>query len=155
MLRWASGARTSPPALTWPFRKLYAEVCEPALEQFHHVLGRFCVEEGRLKQHRFHDGAFRDVVTLAMYREHGLAMVDRFTSLAMPQCEEEGVHNGDGEGEKCLEQVALGVTAAGRPIAAAADQDARDDVDADVLDGLGEARPHLLRELELGAAVAS
>jgi RimJ/RimL family protein N-acetyltransferase len=55
---------------TWPLRKLYAEVSEPTLRQFARTVGRFCVEEGRLKQHHFRDGEFRDLVILAIYREN-------------------------------------------------------------------------------------
>lgn len=69
---------------TWPFRKLYAEVCEPSLKAFRRVVGRFVVEEGRLREHRFRDGAFRDVITFAMYRQHWEAMVRDFGHLRPP-----------------------------------------------------------------------
>lgn len=63
---------------TWPLRKLYAEVCEPSSRQFRHALNRFCVEEGRFRQHEYRDGAFHDMVTLAVYRTHWEAFVQRF-----------------------------------------------------------------------------
>jgi len=66
---------------TWPFRKLYAEVSETRLELFAGCIGRFCVEEGRLKAHHYHDGRFRDMITLATYREHWQELRQRFGKL--------------------------------------------------------------------------
>lgn len=66
---------------TWPFRKLYAEVSDCNLPQFAGSVGRFCVEEGRLRRHQFRDGEFRDLVVLALYREHWQDIRLRFGKL--------------------------------------------------------------------------
>ena len=54
---------------TWPFRKIYMETGEESYEAFRSGLGQFFVEEGRLRQHVFWNGRWRDVVILAVYRE--------------------------------------------------------------------------------------
>lgn len=54
---------------TWPFRKIYMEATEESYSAFQSGLGRFFVEEGRLKEHVFWNGRFMDVFILAVYRE--------------------------------------------------------------------------------------
>ena len=54
---------------TWPFRKIYMEATEESYRAFKSGLGRFFVEEGRLKQHAFWNGRFMDLLILAVYRE--------------------------------------------------------------------------------------
>jgi RimJ/RimL family protein N-acetyltransferase len=54
---------------TWPFRKIYMETGEDSYESFRSGLGRFFVEEGRLRQHMYWNRRWRDVFILAVYRE--------------------------------------------------------------------------------------
>jgi RimJ/RimL family protein N-acetyltransferase len=54
--------------LTWPFRKIYLEVTETSYPAFHTGLGRYFVEEGRLREHVFWAGQYVDVSILAVYR---------------------------------------------------------------------------------------
>jgi len=54
---------------TWPFRKIYMEATEESYAAFKSGLGRFFVEEGRLKEHAFWNGRFMDVLILAVYRQ--------------------------------------------------------------------------------------
>ncbi len=54
---------------TWPFRKIYMEATEESYEAFKSGLGRFFVEEGRLKEHVFWNGRYVDLLILAVYRE--------------------------------------------------------------------------------------
>lgn len=54
---------------TWPFRKIYMEATEESYRAFRSGLGRFFVEEGRLKEHVFWNGRFMDLLILAVYRE--------------------------------------------------------------------------------------
>ena len=66
---------------TWPFRKIYMEATEESYRAFKSGLGRFFVEEGRLKEHAFWGGRFIDVLILAVYRQtwadHAPAMLKR------------------------------------------------------------------------------
>ena len=66
---------------TWPFRKIYMEATEESYTAFKSGLGRFFVEEGRLKEHAFWNGRFIDVLILAVYRktwaDHAPAMLKR------------------------------------------------------------------------------
>lgn len=66
---------------TWPFRKVYMEATEESYSAFKSGLGRFFVEEGRLKEHAFWNGHFMDVLILAVYRQtwadHAPAMLKR------------------------------------------------------------------------------
>lgn len=52
----------------WPFRKAYFEAADFNLRQFERAVGWLLVEEGRLRQHVFLDGAYHDLVTLALWR---------------------------------------------------------------------------------------
>ncbi|HEU4794338.1 MAG TPA: hypothetical protein VFT02_01830, partial [Pyrinomonadaceae bacterium] len=54
---------------TWPFRKIYMEATEESYKAFKSGLGRFFIEEGRLKEHAFWNGRFIDVLILAVYRQ--------------------------------------------------------------------------------------
>ncbi len=54
---------------TWPFRKVYMETGEDSYDSFRSGLGQFFAEEGRLRQHVFWNGRWRDVFILAVYRE--------------------------------------------------------------------------------------
>ncbi len=67
--------------VTWPFRKIYMEVNETSYPRFRTGLGRFFVEEGRLREHAFWDGRYVDVFILAVYRstwaEHKAEMLAR------------------------------------------------------------------------------
>ena len=66
---------------TWPFRKIYMEATEESYAAFKSGLGRFFVEEGRLREHSFWNGRFIDVLILAVYRQtwsdHAPAMLKR------------------------------------------------------------------------------
>lgn len=53
---------------TWPFRKIYLEVTATSYPAFRSGLGRFFVEEGRLAEHAFWDGAYVDLHVLAVPR---------------------------------------------------------------------------------------
>ena len=54
---------------TWPFRKIYMEATEESYAAFKSGLGRFFVEEGRLKEHAFWNNRFMDLLILAVYRK--------------------------------------------------------------------------------------
>ena len=66
---------------SWPFRKIYMEATEESYAAFKSGLGRFFVEEGRLKEHAFWNNHFMDLLILAVYRktweEHVPAMLKR------------------------------------------------------------------------------
>jgi RimJ/RimL family protein N-acetyltransferase len=68
---------------TWPFRKIYMEATEESYSAFRSGLGRFFVEEGRLKEHVFWNGRYMDLLILAVYRKtweaHTPAMLKRMT----------------------------------------------------------------------------
>jgi hypothetical protein len=53
---------------TWPFRKIYMEATETSYAMFNSGLGRFFVEEGRLREHTFWNGDYVDLLILAVYR---------------------------------------------------------------------------------------
>lgn len=54
---------------TWPFRKIYMEATESSYRMFRSGIGRYFDEEARFRQHAFWNGAYMDVVILALYRE--------------------------------------------------------------------------------------
>jgi len=51
------------------FRKLYFETVEFNLEQYGSGLGKFFVEEGRLRAHEYYDGIYWDTLVMAIYSE--------------------------------------------------------------------------------------
>jgi RimJ/RimL family protein N-acetyltransferase len=53
----------------WPFRKIYMESTEESYQGFKSGIGRFFVEEGRLREHVFWNGHYMDLLILAFYRE--------------------------------------------------------------------------------------
>jgi RimJ/RimL family protein N-acetyltransferase len=53
----------------WNLRKLYLEATEMALAQYGSGVGRFFVEEGRLRAHRYFAGRYWDSHILALYRD--------------------------------------------------------------------------------------
>ena len=53
----------------WNFRKLYMQLPEYNYAQFASAEGRIFEVEARLRDHFFHDGAYWDQLTLALYRE--------------------------------------------------------------------------------------
>lgn len=53
---------------TWPFRKIYMEATETSFAMFKSGLGRFFAEEGRLREHTYWNGAYVDLLILAVYR---------------------------------------------------------------------------------------
>lgn len=53
---------------SWPFRKIYMEVSEVSYPAFRSGLGRFFVEEGRLREHAFWDGRYTDLHVLSVPR---------------------------------------------------------------------------------------
>jgi hypothetical protein len=57
----------------WSFRVVLAESAAPAYEQFRSGMRRSFREQGRLEAHRFSDGAYHDVVYLAIEREAWMA----------------------------------------------------------------------------------
>ncbi len=52
-----------------PYRKLYANAIEESYRFFASGDGRFFYVEGRLREHEFYNGSFRDRLTLAVYRD--------------------------------------------------------------------------------------
>lgn len=66
---------------TWPFRKIYMEATEESYQHFQSGLGKFFIEEGRLREHVFWNGRFMDLLILAIYRQtwasHAPAMLKR------------------------------------------------------------------------------
>ena len=54
---------------TYPFRKLYGEIVDFNLPRFRRGFRRFFDEEGRLREHVFVNGAYRDVVHVSITRE--------------------------------------------------------------------------------------
>ena len=73
---------------TWPFRKIYMETGEDSYDSFRSGLGEFFAEEGRLRQHVFWNGRWRDVFILAVYR-------DTWTRLAPAMTGRLDRHSGD------------------------------------------------------------
>jgi hypothetical protein len=73
---------------TWPFRKIYMEATDESYQAFGSGLGRFFVEEGRLREHAYWNGRFTDVRILAVYRQVwlrlGPAMRARLSGAAAP-----------------------------------------------------------------------
>lgn len=53
----------------FPFRKLYADVLEPNLEQFGTGFPGLLQEEARFRQHSYLDGGYVDLIVLALYRD--------------------------------------------------------------------------------------
>jgi RimJ/RimL family protein N-acetyltransferase len=62
---------------SWPFRKIYMEVMDRNIQPHWHIDADFLVEEGRLREHSFFEGAFHDTVIFAIWRE-------RFREVAVP-----------------------------------------------------------------------
>jgi RimJ/RimL family protein N-acetyltransferase len=63
-------------------RKLYLEVPEYNHPQFASGLGKFCREEGRLREHLYYDGRYWDRYVYAVYRDDFMAIIStlsRFT----------------------------------------------------------------------------
>jgi hypothetical protein len=60
--------------LCWPLRKVYAEALDVNLEQFSSGIDRYFVVEGIRRGHTYAGGQFRDLVELAIYRDHWLAL---------------------------------------------------------------------------------
>ena len=56
------------------FRKVYGDALEPNVRAFSSAIGSILHEEGRLRLHDYYDGAYRDLVTLAIYREEWEAL---------------------------------------------------------------------------------
>lgn len=54
----------------FPFRKLYAEVLSVNLPAFASAVGRYLVEEGRLREHERYGEGYCDLHTFAVYRDH-------------------------------------------------------------------------------------
>lgn len=65
--------------LTWPFRKIYMESTEQSYAHIQSGLGHFFCEEGRLRQHTFVQGAYSDLMILAVYRETWAKLAPAFT----------------------------------------------------------------------------
>jgi RimJ/RimL family protein N-acetyltransferase len=64
----------------WAFRKLYFEALEFNATDFESAIGRYVVEEGRLRMHEYYDGRYWDVCVLALYREAWNSARTRFVS---------------------------------------------------------------------------
>jgi len=62
----------------FPFRKVYAEVLEPNLEQFDSLVGNLFLEEGRLREFLFVNGTYVDMITLTLDR-HAWETRDRLS----------------------------------------------------------------------------
>jgi hypothetical protein len=56
----------------FPFRKLYLQTNDLTVGGFGSLIGSLLVEEGRLRDHEFHDGRYVDQITLAIARERWL-----------------------------------------------------------------------------------
>lgn len=64
-----------------PLRKLYVESLAPVTNDYRSAFGPFLVEEGRLRNHEWFDGAYEDVVMSALYRDAVEAQKDRIDRL--------------------------------------------------------------------------
>lgn len=65
---------------TWPFRKIYLEATEDSFQAFSSGHGKLFREEGRLREHTFWNGSYRDLVVLAVYREVWERLKPKFLS---------------------------------------------------------------------------
>ena len=69
----------------WPLRKIYLETPEYNLGQFASALeAGLLKEEGRLRGDRYFNDNYWDLVILALYREDGEAMTERFANMFGP-----------------------------------------------------------------------
>ena len=53
----------------WALRKLYFHTVSFNATQFQSAIGTLLTEEGRLRDHEYHDGKYFDLLILALYRE--------------------------------------------------------------------------------------
>lgn len=65
---------------SFPFRKLYAEVYEHNLPSLRNIIKSGWVEEGRLKNHRWRLGGYKDMFIYALYREDFYGKFSRLLS---------------------------------------------------------------------------
>ena len=65
---------------TWAFRKIYLELPEFNLPQFKSIVGRYFVEEGRLKAHQWYGDRYWDKVILAAHRDEAVPRLERFVA---------------------------------------------------------------------------
>jgi RimJ/RimL family protein N-acetyltransferase len=81
---------------TWPFRKLYLEATEDSFQAFTSGLGTFFQEEGRLREHTFWNGSYRDLVVLAVYRHLWERLKPKFLAhlATLPDTPVDGVRAG-------------------------------------------------------------
>lgn len=70
----------------WDFRKLYAEVTD-SYPAFAAGAEKYFDVEGRLRDHIFINGRYRDLLILSIRRERWLEYRDRFLRIAGPRCE--------------------------------------------------------------------
>lgn len=52
----------------WPLRKIYCEMLDVAAESIGSGIGRYLVEEGRLREHEYFAGGYHDLMFLSIYR---------------------------------------------------------------------------------------
>ncbi|MEA2646681.1 MAG: hypothetical protein QOE92_1764 [Chloroflexota bacterium] len=91
--RWAhTGVVMSPMTLLlnyvftlWNFRKLYMESAHYNYMNISSGEGRLFHEEGKLKDHMFHNGRYWDLHVLAIYRKDWDKNKDRALGLALPR----------------------------------------------------------------------
>jgi len=58
----------------YDFRKVYGETLEPNLRATWSSLGSIVHEEGRRREHEFYEGEYRDLITVAIYRDEWLTL---------------------------------------------------------------------------------
>jgi RimJ/RimL family protein N-acetyltransferase len=66
----------------WPFRKLYFEASSSSLSKFASGMGRYFVEEGRLRDYEYWRGEYRDFVICAISRESWIDATDALDLLS-------------------------------------------------------------------------
>lgn len=74
--------------VTWPFRKVYMEATEDSYRAFSSGLDSMFVEEGRLAEHVFWNGHYRDVHIVAVYRRVWQRLAPRLGRLLTRRAEE-------------------------------------------------------------------
>ena len=58
----------------YDLRKVYGESLEPNTHGFYSAIGSIVHEEGRLREHEYFDGAYHDLLNLAIYRDEWLSL---------------------------------------------------------------------------------
>jgi len=80
----------------WPFRKIYVQTMEYALDHYRSMYGRLLVEEGRLRAHHYLDGRYWDMIYSAIYREAWERWRRRFLAGAVERAPRSPLMRADG-----------------------------------------------------------